>query len=794
MKTMRWMLYLVVAVLFTAAAPASGQQQKQPILVGHIDHVEGQLLRYVPENKDWVATVKDAPFGMEDTLYADKNTRAEIIMPNNTMLRIGGNAQAQMLRLAEDMTEIDVASGTARFYNNSSNNIIRATTPFGAVVAPARTSFDLYVGDESVEVIGLQGTVEFVHSAGTTKYEVIAGSSSIVANRSQVASGEGMADASWNGWNTERDRIWEQRLAHKSETVRYLPQQLHSEAYVLEEQGSWESVNYDGGQRQFWRPTHVSAGWAPYTYGRWTTWYGDNCWIPAEPFGYVTHHYGSWVYVDARSCWYWSPPVVAVGIAAVPSYTISYGWYPGRVSWIYTETYVGWVPLAPYEPYYCHNYWGPAAIVEINIYDDHRGRRHDDDHHGRYDDYHGKHHYEDHAVVVNQNNFYSVNNYNDVRIGKVDRATIAKTYRGAPMVNNLVLKNHKSSLGQYNFADINVHQKPHQTVLERIRQNLAAAKRGNTQNASAIAQKLGRMNSGKPAEGSTMKGRPLQVTDKLVPDRDVHKPKAFTPFATRELKPSGQVRPEQHEAKELLREKSSFDADRGRPERKGLDGEQKPDQGSQKPRLPEAGKDRPEPDRDRLRPPRNDEDKGPGVHEQKPVREPDEKKPGMRPDRDEARPERPARPELYQKPDAQDDARPARPERPVFNKPEGSRPQPLRDDDRPTQPTRPERYQKPEPARPQVDRNERPARPEPRVEQPRTIQQPRQAPPEPRQQPRTIQQPRQTTPEPRQQPSVSRPETHTPAQPRTEQPSGRRQQKAPQPDQQQPGAPRGFQR
>ena len=96
----------------------------------------------------------------------------------------------------------------------------------------------------------------------------------------------------------------------------------------------------------------------------------------------------------------------------------------------------------------------------------------------------------------------------------------------------------------------------------------------------------------------------MQVTDKMVPDRDVNKPKALTPFATRELKPSGQVRPEQHEAKEPLREKPSFDADRGRPERKGLDAEQKPDQGSEKPRLPESGKRPPEPDRDRLRPPR----------------------------------------------------------------------------------------------------------------------------------------------------------------------------------------------
>ena len=315
MKTIRWMVCLVAALLFTAAAPASGQQQKQPILVGHIDHVEGQLLRYVPENKDWVATVKDAPFGLEDALYADKNTRAEIIMPNNTMLRIGGSTQAQLLRLAEDVTEIDIASGTARFYNNSSNNIIRATTPFGQVVAPAGTVFDLYVGDESIEVIAVKGTVDYVHPSGSTKYDVRAGASSIIANRSQVTSGEGLTDASWNSWNADRDRIWAQRLEPRGETARYLPPELHTEAYVLEEQGRWESVYYDGGYRQFWRPTYVSAGWAPYTCGRWTTWYGDQVWIPAEPFGYVTHHYGSWVYVDASRCWYWAPPVVAVGVA-----------------------------------------------------------------------------------------------------------------------------------------------------------------------------------------------------------------------------------------------------------------------------------------------------------------------------------------------------------------------------------------------------------------------------------------------------------------------------------------------
>ena len=703
MKTMRWMTCLIIALLFTAASPASGQQQKQPILVGHIDHLEGQLLRYVPETKDWVATVKDAPFGLEDALYADKNTRAEIIMPNSTMLRIGGSTQAQLLRLTDDVTEIDIASGTARFYNNSPNNIIKATTPFGSVVAPASTSFDLYVGDESVEVIGVKGRVEFVHPAGTTKYEVIAGSSSIVANRSQVASGEGMTDASWNSWNTERDRIWEQRLAPRGETVRYLPEQLYTEAYALEDQGSWERVYYDGGYRQFWRPTHVSAGWAPYTCGRWTTWYGDQVWVPAEPFGYVTHHYGSWVYVDASRCWFWAPPVVAVNIAAVPSYTISYGWYPGRVSWIYTETYVGWVPLAPYEPYYCHNYWGPSVIIVGDFDNDH----HHGDHH---DDNHGRHHYEDHAVVVNQNNFYTVNNYNDVRIKNVDKATIAKAYRGSPVVNSMVIKNHKDLLQKYNFADLNVHQKPHQTVLERIQNNMGAAKRSDRDNAPAILQKTDRIKIGSPDTGATFKGRPFQVTDKMVPASDVAKPRAVTPFATRELKPSGTVLPAQHEAVPQQPVKPSFDRDRGMPE----------------PKRPESAE-----------------------HAGKP--EP----PAFNKPAETLRPHAPQGEEGRQ---------------PVLNTPEVQKPGTLPGHEihRPVPPTQ-EQIQRPEHTRPQINDDHQPAHPEPRVEQPRQVEPPVRHEPQ-IEQPRTIQQPRQVTPEPRQQPTVSKPETHTPVQTQTEQP------------------------
>ena len=83
--------------------------------------------------------------------------------------------------------------------------------------------------------------------------------------------------------------------------------ELRDDAYDLDRNGRWEKVYYEGRYRRLWRPTRVAPGWQPFTSGRWTVWYGDNVWIPEEPFGYVTHHYGNWVFVN--SAWYWAPPV-----------------------------------------------------------------------------------------------------------------------------------------------------------------------------------------------------------------------------------------------------------------------------------------------------------------------------------------------------------------------------------------------------------------------------------------------------------------------------------------------------
>jgi hypothetical protein len=469
MNTMRKLLWLqfmlfliIIPVTSPHAQPASDDPDEgETILVGRISHVEGQLLRYVPEEKEWVATVQDAPFYIGDLLYSDEEGKAEFVLPNNTWVRMAGDTQIQLNALTEDLTEIDVTSGVVRFHNRGSYAVIKATTPFGYVMAPEETVFDLYVGDDSVEVIALKGRLDFFHGTSGTRFEVIAGTAGILADSQRVTAGNGDVDPAWDRWNQDRDNLWATRSHTGGDSLKYLPPRLHYEAYVLEEYGRWETVYYDGAYRYFWRPLYVGVGWAPFTVGRWTVCYGENVWIPCEPFGYVTHHYGNWIFIGGF--WYWAPPVTHVTVrVGPPPLNIGFAWYPGRVAWIYTGIYIGWVPLAPYEPYYCHRRWGPRAVVvknvnitNINI---------------------NKYTYFKHAVIIDQGKLYNVRNYSTAGVRNIHYATLVKNYRVAPVLDNTVIKNYKDMRQRYHFTNVPVRQEPLRPVIKPIRQPHIAPK------------------------------------------------------------------------------------------------------------------------------------------------------------------------------------------------------------------------------------------------------------------------------------------------------------------------------
>ena len=512
-----WPTVLLIAVCLSSpfALPAAAQQEQ--LLVGRVSYIEGQLLRYVPENQDWVIDVKDAPFGLNDALYSDASAKAEFIMPNGIWVRIAGSTQIQLIALKPEASEIDVASGVARFYNRTSDGILKVTTPFGYVLAEPGSTVDIYVGDQSVEVIALNGKVDYFQQSSNERYEVVPGGPSVLADASQVGSSEGQVDAPWDDWNAARDSLWSKRVQVNGETVKQLPPQLQDDAYDLEESGTWEKVSYEGREHTFWRPTAVAASWQPFTVGRWTDYYGDQVWVPDESFGYVTHHYGNWVIVNGK--WFWAPPAPVVQVAAGP--VIGFGWYPGRVAWISNDADVGWVPLAPAEVYYSHHQWGPSAVVVSTA--------------SAVTVALGSLAFASAAIVVPQNSFYSVNNYSSVRVTNINQTTIVNNFHAAPVVNNTVIKNYNQTNARYNFVNKAPEAKPHAVVAERIAHNERLA---GTESKSLTTQSLKQAAAAQPAKplAKAAVPPPTKLTNKLVPPDKVNAPKGQAPFKQTELK------------------------------------------------------------------------------------------------------------------------------------------------------------------------------------------------------------------------------------------------------------------
>ena len=520
MKKSLVILFITLLTSIAALPMHSLAANDSPVMVGRIYYIEGSLLRYVASENDWVAVVRDAPFSTGDTLYSGRKGQAELGIPNGTWIRIGDNTQIQFTGLDSDVSEIDIAAGLARLYNKDSGLVIRATSPFGYVLVYPNSVFDYYVGENSAEIVPVKGRITFVHSATNARYEVSPGNPSILVDQNQVTTGYGDVDPNWDGWNRTRDNFWTSKYRTTGRSVQYLPASLRHDAYAFDENGRWDRVNYDGSNRWFWRPTNVSAGWAPFTNGRWTDWYGDQTWIPYEPFGYTTHHYGNWVFAQNR--WYWAPPVTpaTVGLQLL---NIAFFWYPGRVSWIHSGPNVGWIPLAPREPYYSHYRWGGPHVVNVtnvNITNINIHPR--------------NYAYTRHAVVVPQRDFYTVNNYRNVRVKNINNTTIINNYQAAPIVNNTVIKDYSTTKQKFNFANIQVKEKPHRAVTERIETNQKTIQRGKIEKASVIEQQAKGIQEGKINREA--KVQQPKATNFIVPAHEVDRPKSEIRLQQRELR------------------------------------------------------------------------------------------------------------------------------------------------------------------------------------------------------------------------------------------------------------------
>ena len=145
--------------------------------------------------------------------------------------------------------------------------------------------------------------------------------------------------------------------------------------------------------------------------------------------------------------------------------------------------------------------------------------------------------YVNQAVVVNRNNFYNVNNYNDVRIKNVDKSTIVKNYRAAPVINNTVINDYSTLKQKYNYTNVNVTEKPQRSVVNRIEHNERVARQGGGAKASGIERDLSTLREGRPAQGAKIDAP--TVRNRLVPGNEVPRTGSELKARERDIKEKG---------------------------------------------------------------------------------------------------------------------------------------------------------------------------------------------------------------------------------------------------------------
>ncbi len=417
---------LIVFLLFLLTVTVAASGAFAAIVVGRIAHVEGEIYRYMDVDDSWVGTFLQSPAGTEDLLATGANSKAEIIFPNDQVVRLDGGTEIGIQNLDDEIGEFQLHSGLARFHNRNSAGRLFVETFMGTARVEPGSAVDVMVGKNSVTVSAVHGETVFqAFENGIETIEVISGSTSLEFRGNNVIASAGPVDRSWDRWNMDREGVWTQNRYVRSE---YLPESMQDYAYTMEPYGRWQRVYYRGYYYWAWKPHSVAYGWSPYSTGHWYDWHGTQVWIDNNPWGWVTHHHGHWI--NRHGSWLWTP---YVHVSHVPGITviglnITFGrnyrphWHPGRVRWIAYSDYIGWLPLAPWETYYGHRKWGPRTVVwhsgpgisiNINL---------------------SRHAYINHALVIPKRHLYGrkhgvVNNYNTVKIKNINKTVIINNYK-----------------------------------------------------------------------------------------------------------------------------------------------------------------------------------------------------------------------------------------------------------------------------------------------------------------------------------------------------------------------------
>lgn len=349
----KWALWLAVGLIGLPAA--CGEDDDGPGRgVARLSVIQGDVSVRRGDSGEWVAGAVNAPLVVQDHVMTGAASRAEVQFDWANMLRLASDTEVRLAELEYRRYQVQLARGTVMLrVLRDTDAEIEVNTPEVSVRPLRKGSYRVTVRGEESEITVRSGEAEIYTPTGSERLR--AGRTMLV--RGAGASPEFRTVAAiprdrFDDWNEDRDRYLERTRAY-----RYLSPDIYG-ADDLDYHGRWVWVPPYG---WVWTPWGVAAWWAPYRYGRWVwvDWYGWT-WLSYDPWGWAPFHYGRWFWHPPYGwCWYpgprhhrhyWRPALVAFFGIHVGGVHVGFGF--GRI---------GWVPLAPYEPYY--PWYGPRYYL-----------------------------------------------------------------------------------------------------------------------------------------------------------------------------------------------------------------------------------------------------------------------------------------------------------------------------------------------------------------------------------------------------------------------------------------------
>ena len=344
-----WLLRLVSAALALSLTHAAWSQDDPPGRVGRVAELQGGVLWFDHERGQWVEAERNRPVTTGDRLSTAPEGRVELRV-GSTVLRLGGAAELEVLRLDDERLSFQLHSGNLALRVRSRE----VASEIDIVTAEARLQpqrsghyrFDRI--DDTTQAgswrgdLAVEGTAGFVIATGQRAELWRQGP------RGELRQAwTRLPDDDFSRW-VARDDGRDERTA----STRFVSPEMTG-AEDLDRAGRWDRHPDHGA---IWFPVEVRSGWAPYRYGRWAwvrPW--GWTWVDEAPWGFAPFHYGRWLSWNGR--WGWVPGVYVPRPVFAPALVAWVGGPQWGVSVNVRGPVVGWVPLAPREifvPSYRH--------------------------------------------------------------------------------------------------------------------------------------------------------------------------------------------------------------------------------------------------------------------------------------------------------------------------------------------------------------------------------------------------------------------------------------------------------